>query len=64
MNRHRMLICATFAAALAVPFFVLPARTAPERKIAFADTAQPESLQSARIHALVGASFHAVSAGF
>lgn len=62
MTRHTMMLGAAFAAAFAVSMSVVPARTAPEvQTIAIA---QPQSMQSAQVHALVGASFHAISASF
>jgi hypothetical protein len=58
-----MLISAVFTAALVVSVSA-PAKTAPETHVAWTDNFQPESMQSAQVHALVGASFHAFHAGF
>ncbi len=64
MTRHTMMLGAAFAAAFAISMAVVPARTAPEIHTAAIASAQPQSVQSAQVHALVGASFHAISVGF
>jgi hypothetical protein len=63
MTRHTMLLSAVFTAALVISVSA-PAKTAPEKQLAWTDNFQPESLQSAQIHALVGASFYAIHASF
>jgi len=64
MTRHTLSLGCAFVAALAVSVSAHPAKTARDTRIAWSETAPRESIQSARVHALVGASFHAVSAGF
>jgi hypothetical protein len=63
MTRHTMFLSAVFTAAL-VASISAPARTAPEKQLAWTDNFQPESMQSAQVHALVGSSFHAIHASF
>jgi hypothetical protein len=63
MKHPAMLLVAVLIAVLAVSVSAFPARTAPQASVNW-DTTQPQSVQSADVHALVGASFHAVSAGF
>ena len=63
MRHPAMLLVAALVAVLVVSITAFPARTAPQTLVTW-DSAQPQTLQSARVHALVGASFHAVSAGY
>jgi hypothetical protein len=63
MKHPALLLVAVLVAVLVVSVSAFPARTAPQPVITW-DTGQPQSVQSAGVHALVGASFHAVSAGF
>ena len=63
MTRHTLALSALFTAALLVSVSVIPAKTAPEKQFAWTDT-QPQTMQSADVRALVGASFHAIHAGF
>ena len=64
MTRHAFLLGAVFVAALAVSVSAIPAKTALEKQIAWADDAPPQTVQSAEVHDLVGASVHAFHAGF
>lgn len=58
----RVIFGATFIAVLAIS---VHERTGVQATpAAMAETAQPQSLQSARVHSLVGSSFHAIHAGF
>ena len=59
----RLVIAAALVAVFGVCLSVLPARTAPRVAINW-DQSQPQTLQSAGVHDLVGASFHAVHASF
>jgi hypothetical protein len=62
----RLVIAAALVAIFGVCVSVLPARTAPRAAINW-DQSQPQtlqSLQSAGVHDLVGASFHAAHASF
>jgi len=63
MKHPVMLLIAAFVAVVVVSGSAFPARTAPQAAINW-DSAQPQTVQSVGVHALVGASFHAVSAGF
>jgi hypothetical protein len=63
MTRHTMLLSAVFIAVLGVSISA-PAKTAPETQLSWTDDSQPESMQSAQLHDMVGASFHAFHAGF
>lgn len=63
MTRHTMFLSAVFTAALVVSVSA-PAKTAPEKQAVWTDNFQPESVQSAEVHALVGASFHAIHTSF
>ena len=62
-TRHTLILSVVFAAALAVSVSA-PAKTAPEIQVAWTDNFQAEPVQSAEVHALVGASFHAIHASF
>jgi hypothetical protein len=59
----RLVIAATLVAVFGVCLSVMPARTAPRAAINW-DQSQPQTLQSAGVHDLVGASFHAAYASF
>jgi hypothetical protein len=59
----RLVIAATLVAVFGVCLSVMPARTAPRVTVNW-DQSQPQSLQSAEVHDLVGASFHAIHASF
>ncbi len=63
MTRHTLILGTVFTAALAASVSA-PARTALEKQAAFKDNFQPEPVQAAQVHDLVGASFHAIHAGF
>ena len=64
MTRHTIMLSAVFTAALAVSVSAIPAKTAPEKQVVWTGNSQPEAVQSAQVNALVGASFHAIHAGF
>ena len=64
MRHHAMLLIAVLAAVLAVSVSAFPARTALKSASPAWDITPDESVQSADVHALVGASFHAVHASF
>jgi hypothetical protein len=64
MKHPAMLFIAVLAAVLVVSISAFPARTAPKPMAPAWDVSQEESVQSADVHALVGASFHAVHASF
>jgi hypothetical protein len=59
----RLVIAAALVSAVGVFLSVIPAKTAPQTRIAWEDS-QPQTVQSAGVHALVGASFRTVSAGY
>jgi len=63
MKHPVMLLFAAFVAVVAVSVSAFPARTAPQTALNW-QSPQPQTVQSADVHALVSASFHAVSAGF
>jgi hypothetical protein len=63
MKHPVMLLLAALVTVVVVSVSAFPARTAPQAAINW-DGAPPQTVQSAGVHALVGASFHAVSAGF
>jgi hypothetical protein len=58
-----MLLLAALVAVVVVSVSAFPARTAPQAALNW-ESAPPQTVQSADVHALIGASFHAVSAGF
>jgi hypothetical protein len=57
----RVMFGATFIAVMAISVHT---RTEVQAAPALAQMSQPQSLQSARVHSLVGSSFHAIHAGF
>jgi hypothetical protein len=57
----RLVIAATLVAVFGVCLSVMPAKTAPRVAI---NWDQSQTLQSAGVHDLVGASFHAIHASF
>lgn len=58
----RLMFGATFVAVLAISVHDHAGlQAAPS---AMAEATQPQSVQSARVHSLVGSSFHAIHAGF
>ena len=59
----RLVIAAALVAVFGVCLSVHPARTATRVAINW-DQSQPQTLQSAGVHDLVGASFHAIHASF
>ena len=59
----RLVIAAALVAAFGVCLSVIPAKTAPQARINW-DQSQPQTLQSAEIHTLMGSSFHVIHAGF
>ncbi len=66
MKNPAFMLIAALLVILVVSVTAFPARTAPQPVTGW-NTAQPlqsQSLQSSGVHALVGASFHSVSAGF
>ena len=63
MNHPAMILFAVLAAVAVVSVSAFPARTAPKTVIAW-NMNQPQSIQSAGVHDMVGASFHAIHASF
>jgi hypothetical protein len=63
MKHPAMMLVAVLAAVLVVSVSAFPARTAPQTRLVW-ETAPPQTLQSAGVHAMVGASFHAATAGY
>lgn len=57
----RVMFGATFIAVLAIS---LHTRNEVQAAPALTATSQTQSVQSARVHSLVGSSFHAIHAGF
>ncbi len=57
----RLLFGATFIAVLAIS---VHDRAGLQAAPSVAEAAPPQSVQSARVHSLVGSSFHAIHAGF
>jgi hypothetical protein len=64
MNHPALFVIAMLAAVLVVSVSAFPARTAPEYRTQSWDAGTDQNVQSAGVHALVGASFHAVHASF
>jgi hypothetical protein len=63
--KHRgMLLIAFLAAVVVVSVSAYPGRTASKTVTSWDRTDTDQPMQSANVHALVGASFHAVHAGF
>lgn len=63
----RLAIAATLVAAFGICLSVMPAKTAPHARITWQDATNgqaPQTVKSAGVHALVGASFHVVRASF
>ena len=59
----RLAIAAALVAVFGVCLSVIPAKTSPHSAMTWQES-QPQSMQSAGVHDLVGASFHAVHASF
>ena len=59
----RLILAAALVTVFGVFVSVLPAKTAPRAQSVW-DNAPTQSLQSAGVHSMVGASFHAVHASF
>jgi hypothetical protein len=59
----RLVIAAALVAAFGVCLSVIPAKTASQARLSWEES-QPQTVQSAGVHALVGASFHSGSIGY
>ena len=64
MKNPALFVIAVLVAVVVVSVSAFPARTAPEYPATASDGSTDQSLQSAGVHAMVGASFHAVHASF
>jgi hypothetical protein len=63
MKHPAMLLIAVLTAVAAVSVSAFPARTATKTEARW-DMSQPQTVQSAGVHDMVGASFHAIHASF
>ena len=64
MTHHATYFLAAVLALLVLSVSAFPAHTAPKPVMTSWDVVQPENVQAAQVHALVGASFHAIHASF
>jgi hypothetical protein len=64
MKHPAMMILAVLVAVVVVSISAFPARTSTKVDMAAWDTSQPQPPQSAGVHSMVGASFHAAHASF
>jgi hypothetical protein len=63
MDMTRLVLSAVLVAALGVGLSIAGARSAPPAISSWSND-QPQPIQSANVHSLVGSSFHAVHASF
>jgi hypothetical protein len=64
MNHPAMMILAALVAVLVVSVSAFPGRTQPKIMPVAWQVSEPQPVQNSNVHAMVGASFHAVHASF